>query len=231
MNRPSAKFKAAKKKRAAQYNATEKDRIVKRRSDKKYYATTNGNLRVRMQRRFKEVMDTASGGRSGKLSEYCSMSTTAEILAWAEQFGTTEENKSKHIDHVIPCSAYAWKWEDGNLIRCDITEDDLKRLWHADNLELVSADANMTKATKIPSDEMLARLKHCLPGYWMGQFPTAHAKNKLAHASKATVRVLEFSDGVRTSVADGTGVTTQNTNSSSPRTACSYPWPQRHREN
>jgi len=195
LNRQTAGHKAIKKKAAAKFNATEKGRIVKHRAGKKYYATANGNLRTRMGRRFKEVMDTAAKGSSGTLAKYCSMSTTAELLSWASQFGTKEENKLKHIDHIIPVAAFAWKWEDDErrtLVRCDISEDDLKRLWHGDNLQMLGAVPNMQKGCQILDDGTLLKIRHCWPSYWKDCLPTEEAKRRVAWASRRRVRVLEF---------------------------------------
>lgn len=195
LNRQTSGYKAMKKKSAAKFNATEKGRIVKRRSDKVYYATANGNLRRRMQKRFSEVMNTAAKGSSGKLEKYCSMSTTAELLHWASQFGTKEENKLKHIDHIIPVAAFAWKWEDDEchtLVRCDIPDDDLKRLWHEDNLALIGAVPNMQKGCQIVDDATLLKIRHCWPSYWKDCFPTEEAKKRVAWASRRNVRILEF---------------------------------------
>ena len=187
--------KAIKKKSAAKFNATEKGKAVKRRSDKKYYSTSNGNIRVRMQRRFREIMDVAANGRSGKLAKYTTLCTTESITQWARQFGTPEENKLKHIDHTIPCAAYAWEWQNeqcDTLVRAVVTDEDMKRMWHADNLTMMNGVANMEKGCTIPDDATLMKLQHCWPSYWKDLVPNEEAKKKLAHASRSNVRVLKF---------------------------------------
>ena len=190
--RKTSKGKALKKRNAAKFNATDKGRVVKRRSDKKYYSTTNGNVRVRMQRRFKEIMTmTGRGGKSAKLEKYGSLHTTKQITEWASKFGTPEEVKDMHIDHIIPCAAFAWEWDGDTLVRATISDDEMCKLWNPDNLQLISPTENMTKGCMIPDDNTLMKIRHCWPSYWKDCLPQKEAKEILSRASRKNVRVLE----------------------------------------
>ena len=192
-NRQGDKHKAMKKKSAAKFNATKKGKIVKRRSNAKYYSTDVGNVRVRLQRRLKEILNTMCNDHSKSLSKYTTLCTKKSIREWASKFGTSEENLSKHIEHTIPVAAFAWEWQDSKtLVRANISDEELKKVWHEDNLTLMDAQENMNKATKIPTNDVLMKIRHCWPKWWNDTLIDENTKNKVARATKSNVRVLVF---------------------------------------
>jgi hypothetical protein len=192
-NRQGEKYKASKKKSAAIYNATPPGRIVKKRSDQKYYSTEVGNIRCRLQRRLGEILTTVCNQKSESLSKYTTLCTKKAISEWASKFGTPEENLSKHIEHTIPVAAFAWEWQDSKtLVRANISDEELKKVWHEDNLTLMDAQENMNKATKIPPNEVLMKIRHCWPKWWHDALIDEKTKEKVARATKGNVRVLVF---------------------------------------
>ena len=192
------KGKQCKKTIAARFNKTDKGRIVKKRLDDKYRSTINGHVRGRMLGRFRELMTSSVNHTSKRLSNYTTLCTKEAIEKWAAQFGTPEENLNKHIDHIIPVSAYAWKWERKYtvLVHCEISDEDLAKLWHPDNLALIEPLTNMRKGCYLPDRDVLLKLQKLWPSNWEGTMPCDEARRILGYAPKGKLRRLEFLESV-----------------------------------
>lgn len=187
LNRQGAKHKAMKKKSAAKFNATAKGKIVKKRADKKFRSTAKGMIHHRLQERWRAM---ANGKRvsSAKVLEWTGLKSSAEIKAWAKQHlpdgvDVAEGLATRQVEHIIPYFAFTFKRINGVLVRSyNISDDDMKRLWHPDNLTLLSGPANQEKNCKLPPDAVLYARAHCWPSWFAGRVPGERDKESMHRA-------------------------------------------------
>jgi hypothetical protein len=180
----SDKGKKTKAAIARRFNQTEGGRIVKRRADAKFRSSQLGRTHHKIQERLRK-MGNIGRNASAKVLKWVGLEDASSVHAWiAKLLPSGEAFEDYQIDHVIPFNAYKWKRVGVHVIRNneDMEEEEFKKLWNIENLQLLKGTSNQSKMVSLPSDEELLALRHLWPVWWQDTLPDSSLRSKLGRS-------------------------------------------------
>jgi len=187
----SDKGKASKARRAKTLNATPRGKEIKRRADAKMRSTVKGRLHRVIQERLRLMGRSGDGYVSSTLRKWMGFDTMDAAAEWIERIKPDDRPFAEFdLDHNIPFYAYTWKRVGDAIVReREVPDDEMRKLWNPDNLQLLYGNANQEKGSKLPSSDILLKLRHLWPSWWEGVLPTDALRSSLESSKRKRVLV------------------------------------------
>jgi hypothetical protein len=178
--RSSDKGKISKASRAKRFNASPKGKLVKQRADASYRSTDAGKMRIKISERLRK-MGNAGRKTSSKVFQWLGFEDSESVQKWINTQLSPGEVFSEHqIDHVIPFLVFQWERIGDVIVRKnELDEEEMKKVWSVDNLQLMKGFANQQKRERLPSDEELLKRSHLWPSWWGDVLPDHRLRSKL----------------------------------------------------
>ena len=187
----TTKGKLSKAKRAKTFNATPQGKEVKRRADNNLRSTAKGRLHRVIQERLRRMGRAGKGYVSSTVAKWIGFESMEAAADWYESarpdYRPIEEFD---LDHNIPFYAYTWKQDGIHVVRDrEVPDDEMRKLWNPENLQLLHGNENQQKGSKLPSDEVLLKLRHLWPIWWQDTLPSVALRHSLESSKRKRVLV------------------------------------------
>ena len=158
----------------ATYNDSEAGRAASERKRQRLIDNPNDALMLRLSTKMGKMVrgERHSSSRVTVYSGFENGSEIREHLQSTTSLDLDDKTVSWQIDHRIAKVWYAIGFANGELQRVDISDDEMKKCWHKDNLCALSASENRSKSIHLPEEATLSSLKHLWPAHWLGRVPS-----------------------------------------------------------
>lgn len=124
------------------------------------------------------------------MTKYTGFKDSADVRKWARKFVSPNEDVdtmllNSQIDHVIPVYWYKWQRNDAGKLEYTtvFANENVTRMMHKDNLQILRGLANQSKGSKLPSVDTLNGLKHIWPLWWQDKIPASRMRKYVQEAA------------------------------------------------
>ena len=99
-----------------------------------------------------------------------------------------ETQKDRSIDHTIAKVWYQYKFDGKEVVKTEISDEDMRRCWNQMNLQPMVWKENMEKKCSLPDHTTLESLKSVWPLSWNGKIPDSAHVAAMCRAIRSMVK-------------------------------------------